>query len=137
MTDLLDNITSAQSLSAILFILVILVGMIAIIVWQQMRIKKMRVSETPKYGFLGKPLYSVLALAVLAGGVGLTWYNLTHGTEQVTVQAGETVEVEIVYNCNNTETGKQLLLNAVPNYKGADWGGQSTYSFDVFGPLKV
>jgi hypothetical protein len=107
MTDFISQISSAQTLSAVLFILVLVVGMLGIIIWQQLRIKKMKGPEQPKYGFLGKPLYSVLAIAVLAGGVGLTWYNLSHGTEQVTVQADETVKVDVTYEVKETETGKQ------------------------------
>jgi len=136
MTDFISQISSAQTLSAVLFILVLVVGMLGIIIWQQLRIKKMKGPEQPKYGFLGKPLYSVLALAVLVGGVGLTWYNLSHGTEQVTVQADESVKVDVTYEVKETETGKQLLLNVIPTYKGIAWGGQSAYKFDAFWTIK-
>jgi hypothetical protein len=125
-------IFSQQQLVIFLLVATVIVAGVLIIVWQQVRIHRLHQAARPKYGFLGKPIYSFFLLALVAGGFWATYYAIQH-PQGITVKADKNIELSIQTQVvsSTTETAKVKFI-LLPTVDGELWGGAGGGLFDVF-----
>lgn len=133
MDELTQEIQAAQQASsmAALFalVLIVMVVLVGVVLIQNRKIKEM---QKPKYGFLGKPLNAFIVLAIMLGGIGLTYYTTLNRTNQFEdVSADSSVDATIVITQLDS-VNQTYQFNTIPTIDFSDWGGSSTYTFDVY-----
>jgi hypothetical protein len=129
---MLPSNNSATLLVIIIFFIFLSLGLLSLVIRQRRQIKDLEEVTTPKYGFLGKPLLSMMALAVLAGGLGLTYFA-SQNVQDVTVRADKDLQIainaEVQVRVNNDFSVKFFVI---PSVEEQAWAGTFTDTFDVF-----
>lgn len=130
MDDIVTQIQSyivENTLSSI--IIAVLLGVIVALIIFSMRLnKKYQNAITPKYGFLGKPLYSMFAFALVSGGLVFAMYTSNRDATPDDALAGIEFRVEIQSFELNAEN-KEYALNILPYANNELWG---SFSYDVY-----
>ncbi|MFQ5492817.1 MAG: hypothetical protein ACE5DX_01510 [Candidatus Dojkabacteria bacterium] len=107
-----------------------LISFVAIVYYVNHLIHRIRTLEKPKYGFLGKSLYSVIALAVMVGGLGLFSYSFTI-QQDFEIQATKTVTAQITADITKRgDTESIVEFEALPFVNNSQYGGNG--QFDIF-----
>ena len=119
--------------------LLLLIGILAILLMVISLIKKVRSLETPKYGFLGKPLYTLVSLALM----GLTVYFVSYNFIQPNnfdIKAEKNVSVQFVINkVKETSLETTVDFKLLPTIDNVLWGPTGTkldIYWNVTGPMK-
>lgn len=109
--------------------LVLILLLTGYIIWQGRRINDLEYQLKPKYGFLGKPLLTFMAVALTVGGLTLSQY-----ARDYSVSDNSKLSIEIKYQSRpSTEVGKYIVsLNAIPSLNNKPWGGKTNNYFDVY-----
>jgi hypothetical protein len=115
------SVNSVVLIAAIVAVLLL----IAIIIFLIVRNHKQQVAIRPKYGFLGKSLYAMLTVAVLAGGLVIGILSVTNENNVFQVQAKKTMSADIVLNSLLQQNGNTYVdFKVVPMVGGKTWGQQ-------------
>ncbi len=109
----------------IIALLAVILGLIIVVINQN---RKYQVAVAPKYGFLGKPLYSFLAFAVITGGLGFALVATNQNAGVDDALAGVTVTVTIDASVINPTT-KNYQFRVTPVANGTQWG---PYTYDAY-----
>lgn len=120
---------SSSSMTALLIIVLIAaIVLVVVVIIQRRRINEM---QRPKYGFLGKPLNSLLLLTFLIGGVGFFYYaSNMRDNEFTNVSASSELSGSIIITEIDSST-RTYRFNVIPTIDNIEWGMTSSYSFDV------
>lgn len=93
--------------------------------------RRVRKLSTPKFGFLGKPLY-VAIFAVLAVATIYVSTNLTNQHIKE-INAGKEVKIDITTTVLSSQNGYSVVnFVAVPSVNGVEWGDASVDTFDMY-----
>lgn len=109
-----------------------LISFISILSYINHLLRRIRSLETPKYGFLGKPLYTLVLMLVMVGGLGFFGYSFTQQQDfQISAKKVITSQIgaEVVSEQASTVT---VHFSATPYINGTAWGGNDTDSFDIY-----
>lgn len=118
----------STTLLVVLVLNVVLVGvLLAVITRQNKQIADLNEANRPKYGFLGKPLYSAMLMIVLVGGFGSTYF-FSQSQDVSTSDTSDTLELQVT---TSRQGSGELKLNVVPVVNGTPWGAASS-RFDAF-----
>jgi hypothetical protein len=118
-------------------VVAVMIIMIVYIVWQKRKIAKLEYSLTPKYGFLGKPLYSTLAAFVMMSAFGLTFLATQQSGNVQDVSATKKIEILLQYKVVGPQPGGYLVeFVVIPQVNSVPWGVNGQESFDVFWNVK-
>jgi len=130
------TITGAALLGVALVGIVSLVSIFYVIVKLVSRIRSL---QKPKYGFLGKPLYALVLIA-MAGT--MTYFSASFSNQpDFQIQASRTVTADIMTELQATQNGTALVtFEAVPYVDGIPYYGD-TGVFDILwnisGPNRI
>lgn len=117
----------------ILLILLVIVGLIilGLLAYVYKLTRQVKEYERPKFGFLGKPIYPLVAVAALVGGAFFVNYNLPNQSI-INIEASETVDIEIskqiVFKGSDKIT---VRFEATPYIDTVPYGDKEE-SFDIF-----
>jgi hypothetical protein len=102
----------------LLFIAIVVMGLM--IIRQRRQLNEL---QRPRYGFLGKPLYSFAAMLIIVGGFGVTFYSVFQNQGGTQVSADKNILVRIEYKQVSIigNTGR-YKFNFIPNVDNVDWG---------------
>ncbi|KXK26219.1 MAG: hypothetical protein TR69_WS6001001214 [candidate division WS6 bacterium OLB20] len=120
-------------------ILLGIVSLISVFMLILRLIHKIRTLQTPKYGFLGKPLYALVLVAV-AGTI--TYFSYSFSSQpDFQIQASRTVTAEIKTSTVSTNGGMSIVsFEAIPYVNGIPYYGDSG-EFDILwnitGPVRI
>ncbi len=106
-------------------LVLVIIGLIILAIYQNRRYQE---AIAPRFGFLGRPLYSFLAFAVLAGSLGFT---ILLGNQNASVDdalAGIQVSVAIDASVINPSS-RNYQFRITPTANGLEWG---PYSYDAY-----
>lgn len=123
---------SSVSNETLTIILLILIAVIAVLVITVVSLfSKVKRLTTPKFGFLGKPLYvGVFAVMAIA-----TVYVATSITKQKIddINAQKEVKIEITTLEKTRQNGYVTVeFLATPSINGNEWGNKTTDTFDLY-----
>ncbi len=133
MEDIVSTVVQPTMILAIVLpvglVLSILIGMVIL---QRRKITQLQEAVRPKYGFLGKPLYSLMAIAILAGGFGFSVFTNQSNTDIVDTGATRAVKA-IVYVETLEARGAEYLVSfkVTPVVNDKEWG-IPTDEYDAF-----
>lgn len=111
---------SGSTLLIILAIVVVFIG--GLITYNYLLTRKLRQVQAPKFGFLGKPIYPLVAVLMLAGS--LFFFNYAAPDQEViNIKASRDVSVEIVTQVTNkVGTLSNVNFQAIPTVDNQIWG---------------
>lgn len=96
-------------------------------------VKRIKFAETPKYGFLGKPLYQATVLAVLALGGAAIFLANNPMVEPGSSYASEDIDYRLDYKIVKTEnTRKYVDFEVVPILNDIEWSKDSDLKLNIF-----
>lgn len=119
-----------------LILLIIALGVVAVFALGIILVQYRHIRDLtkPRYGFLGKPLYSMAVVAFMLGSVGIVFYgsaNLPSGGEFV----GSEIDANkffIDYSLSSfDEESYEITLKAVPVVLGTEWGFRDESKVDI------
>ena len=119
---------SKYSAELLLVLIVIVVLLTLVIIGQRRHITDL---TTPRYGFLGKPLLAMMLIAFTFGGFGF-FYVQTNNTNTIPVSNANTEVTLQINSIKLNSIDNSYQFNLVPQVNGVIWGGDNTYSFDVY-----
>lgn len=129
--------TENSTLIAIVFVNAVLFGgLIAYILYQGRKINRLEEAAKPKYGFLGKPIFSLVALFLMIGSFGVT-YLVSRNVPDYSV--GDEYKVELEIKATEIERDDGLVtakFQVIPTVDGLEWGGSERNKFDAFWSVK-
>lgn len=112
--------------------LVLVLGLVFYVFKQNHRIAELEIAAKPKYGFLGKPLFSMFAMLLLVGGFGVTYFA-SQSFPDSSVSDGTKVDLELVIEPGAlTTAGREVSFHVIPSIDGIRWGGAKVYKFDAY-----
>lgn len=126
-----------STLIAVVVVNIVIFGLlIAYILFQSRKINRLEEAAKPRYGFLGKPLFSLIALSLMIGSFSLT-YVISKGTPDYSV-GDETkvkleIKAEIIEQIDGYTTAR---FQVVPTVEDLQWGGTDRNKFDAFWSVK-
>jgi hypothetical protein len=125
----MDQISNSEygGYIALFGLAVIVILVLLGVVWAQNR--KIKDLQTPKYGFLGKPLGLLLMSVVALSGLGVYLYAVSEGTEVQESTADTNYEIVITYTPLNST---QYRITATPYLNDQAWAGDPTLQADIF-----
>lgn len=126
MEEILTFIQENTIISAIILILLLTVLILIVALVQQNR--RYQEATTPKFGFLGKPLYTFFAFALFAGGIGFAWFVSNQGGTIGDSLAGDRITVQIDAAVINPST-RNYQFRVTPTANGTLWG---PYTYDAY-----
>lgn len=131
-----QQLTTSANLPWVLIITFVgmaMMTMVVLLIHQQRTINHLEAKLRPKYGFLGKPLYSIFGVMVLIGGFAVSYYA---GSNIAPVQtlADKNVQVIINTRLGSRENGlTSVTFGMIPVVDNGQWGTvEDEYVFDVF-----
>lgn len=141
-TNLWDNLISSQSTLIIVLVvnIALILGLLYYIVRQNRHIDQLEAAMKPKYGFLGKPLFSFFAVLMMVGGFAAI-YAVSENISDVSVGGNDQVEIQIeVKPGKEVSGGREVSFKVIPSINGVEWGGESSGAkfeayWTVDGPL--
>lgn len=108
-----------------------LISFVAIVYLFSKLIYKIRSLEKPRYGFLGKPVYSLLAVMIMVGGLGFFSYSFTQ-QQDFQIQAAKTVDLDVQTKVVLSDTQQSVVeFKAIPFVDNIAWG-KSTDKFEIY-----
>jgi uncharacterized integral membrane protein len=123
-----EIITFVQQNTVVTLIIgILLVTVLILVVALINQNQKYKEAIAPKFGFMGKPLYSFLMFAVLAGGISFAFFATQDGTIDDAL-ADLRVSVEIDASVINPST-KSYQFRVTPSANGTVWG---PYTYDAY-----
>lgn len=126
--DVLQKDSSNAFVIVVIAAIVMIVVLVAVIIWQNNKIKEI---QKPRFGFLGKPLYAVIAIFLTVGSFGVVYYGLNRPTQIQQTSANVNVVLTIKAFALNTVTN-DYSISVIPILDGIMWGGDSKNSFDAY-----
>ncbi len=135
--DILTSIVQFAASNPVLLLAVAALSVISIflgitVTRQRQQIAVLTAPPRRRYGFLGKPLYAVVVVALFVGVIGFTYYA-NQNVQNVTVSADTNVAIAIKTQVlGTTAQGNQVQISVVPSVDGVEWGGSHGPSFDAF-----
>lgn len=117
----------------IAFVGMAMMTMVVLLIHQQRTISKLEDRLKPKYGFLGKPLYSIFGVMVLVGGFAVTYYA-SGNIAPVQTLADKNLEVRMQFQIGQkTEGTTPVHFSLTPIVDSSEWGTiEDEYVFDAF-----
>ena len=89
-------------------------------------------NQRRRYGFLGKPLYAAIVVALFVGGFGLTYFASRY-TPEVTISADTKIDINIKTQILAAlPGGTQVRLSMVPSVNSKEWGGTAELTVDAY-----
>jgi len=118
---------------------VILAGILALFLVIVSLIKRIRSLQTPRYGFLGKPLYTLSTIALTALVIYFVSYNFSK-PGNFDVKASKTITAELITNrVSESQTESTIDFKLLPSINAKLWG-EAGSKFDIYwnvtGPTK-
>lgn len=133
--DILENVDPLLIAAVLSPVIIAMLGLLFVTVRQQRKINQLQEQLRPKYGFLGKPLYSVVALLVLVGGFGFTVIGNQNTPSVDDVSATNQIRATVDYEVIEVQGNSYLVrFNAIPYVNNQPWGIQDQ-EFDIFWEL--
>lgn len=133
-TNALQNLAQDPTSMLVIFspVLLVIGFLFFLLIRQRRQINQLQEAAKPRYGFLGKPVYTFMALAIMAGAFGITVYQTQLSSNLEEVGATKEIKVSIVYKIEeSTPSGYKVAINAIPFVGQQEWGsGQD--KFDVY-----
>ncbi|MEO6728769.1 MAG: hypothetical protein ABIM99_02495 [Candidatus Dojkabacteria bacterium] len=125
-TQALNQYPAFAALFAVVIIVVLV--LIGLVITQNRKIQDL---QTPKYGFLGKPLAAFAFAAFLVGGTGFVLFVNNQQQDVSVANASFTIDASIIATESNPVTHEYKLV-AIPLVDGKEWGENKAYKFDIF-----
>jgi len=95
-------------------------------------LSRIRRLETPKYGFLGKPLFTLVGMLVMVAGLGFFSYSFTQ-QQNFQIQAEKVVTAQLAAKViESGDTTSLVEISTVPHVDGLPWGGNVSNKFDIY-----
>lgn len=115
----------------ILMIIGLIVLAVLIFLYVSSLLQKIKKYQQPKYGFLGKPIYPVVAMSLLLAG--LVYFNFGVTEDPVVdIKASKTINAQIVTLVGGEVDGERVVeFSAIPTVNDQPWGNAND-SFDIF-----
>jgi hypothetical protein len=126
MEEILTFVQENSVISVIILILLLTVLILVVALIQQN--KRYQQAIAPKFGFMGKPLYSFLAFALFAGGISFALFVSNQDGTIGDSLAGNRITVEIDAAVINPST-RSYQFRVTPTASGTEWG---PYTYDVY-----
>jgi hypothetical protein len=119
-------------------VVAVILMLVVFLFLQRRKINTMEQAAKPKYGFLGKPLYSFMAMFMLASAIGIGFLSSQgSGTNVTDVSANKKMEITITYKVErSTPAGLVVRFAAVPTINQQPWGASAAETFDFFWKIK-
>ncbi|MBL8014953.1 MAG: hypothetical protein JNK26_02080 [Candidatus Doudnabacteria bacterium] len=106
--------------------------LIMLVLRQRNHIQQLEDDLKPRYGFLGKPLFTSLAVALMLGSFGLT-YLIKQNSPDVSVTEEKRVEITIDYEVvADLGVKKDVKFKVIPKVDGKEWADDQTALFDAY-----
>ncbi len=123
----IQTFVSENTLASVVIglLLAVILGLIVVVINQN---RKYQVATAPKYGFLGKPIYSFFAFAFIVGGLGFALIANNQEGSPDDALAGITLTVSIDAAVINPTT-KDYQFRVTPVANDVQWG---PYSYDAY-----
>lgn len=116
--------------------------LVGIVLRQRNHISLLEDELKPRYGFLGKPIYSLMVVALMLGGFGVTFLVKQNVTDN-SVSEEKMLEIKVTADVISTQDNAvKVKFKAIPWVDGVEWGGDQTtnvFSFywSITGPQDV
>jgi hypothetical protein len=95
-------------------------------------LSRIRELERPKYGFLGKPVYTLAAILIMISGLGFFGYSFTQ-QQNFEIQAQKVVNAQIVTTVVTKGKDTSIVaFKATPFVDGSAYGNIDAYTFDIY-----
>jgi len=137
MNDAIQNTTinknysfTLNGITLTIIIGLFVLGLALIIVYISRLEKKAKYYEKPKYGFLGKPIYPVVVVALLLGSIAVINLSLPQN-KVVNIRAEKVVEANITGTIIGVSKEKQIIEFKLEPYVDNSVWGSDTDTFDI------
>lgn len=134
-TNFVDNIAGSQSTLIIVLVInvLLILGLLFFIFRQNKHIDQLEAAMKPKYGFLGKPLLSVMAVLMMVGSF-VVIYAVSENASNISVGGNDQIELQIEVKPGAQDGDMRAVhFQVIPKINGVEWGGeQSGAVADVF-----
>ena len=115
--------------AALAVVLIVVVVLMTLVIHNQH--KEIRDLKTPRYGFLGKSLLSLVLIAFTFGSFGFFFVTLNNNSSVQTTNANS--EVKLLINVIKIDNLKNIYsINIIPELEGVAWGNNSNNIFNVY-----
>jgi hypothetical protein len=126
------NIQPGTLIAIVVINIFLFAALVAFIFFQNRKITRLEEAVRPKYGFLGKPLLSTLAIMLMVGGFGVTYFVSKNIPDySVGDEYKVTLEIKTDEISRKDEIAK-VKFQVVPTVNGYEWGANDINIFDVF-----
>ncbi len=111
--------------------LAVIIALVIIILKQRRQIEQIEEQSKPRFGFLGKPLYSALVVAIMVGGFAVTFYAQKQ-IKEFDVSADIKLTMQINFATSGTGESRNVEFTVVPIVDDVPWGKPGVGNFNVF-----
>lgn len=130
------NMQSGTLIAIVVVNIFLFAALVTFILFQNRKINRLEEAVRPKYGFLGKPLLSVLAVFLMLGGFGVTYF-VSKNIPDYSVGDEYKVQLEIKTDEIEREDGIATVnFQVIPTVNGEEWGESENNKFDIFWSVK-